>query len=55
MLWTQEDVGMAQDEATICTIWLWDKADWASLRRDFSHTKWTSLLQGGWIVSLPAS
>ncbi|MPC74173.1 hypothetical protein E2C01_068523 [Portunus trituberculatus] len=44
---TQLDVGVARDEATIRTIWLWNKADWASLRRDLTHTPWATLLQRG--------
>ena len=40
-------VDVARDEAIICTIWLWNKADWASLRRDLSHTPWVTLPQGG--------
>lgn len=44
---TQLEVGVAQDEATTRTIWLWNKADWASLRRDLTHTPWATLLQGG--------
>ena len=41
------DVDVARDEATTRTIWLWNKADWASLRRNLSHTPWVTLLQGG--------
>ncbi|KAG0711837.1 hypothetical protein GWK47_019760 [Chionoecetes opilio] len=41
------DVGVARDEATSRTVWLWDKADWASLRRDLSHTAWGTLLRDG--------
>ena len=44
---TQTDVDVARDEATTRTIWLWNKADWASLRRDLSHTPWATLLLGG--------
>ena len=44
---TQVDVGVARDEATTRTVWLWDKADWASLRRDLRHTEWVTVLQGG--------
>ena len=44
---TQLDVGVARDEATTRTVWLWDKADWTSLRRDLRHTGWVTLLQGG--------
>ena len=44
---TQVDVSVARDEATTRTIWLWNKADWASLRRDLCHTSWTTVLQGG--------
>ncbi|MPC74315.1 hypothetical protein E2C01_068672 [Portunus trituberculatus] len=43
----QLDVGVTRDEATTRTIWLWNKADWASLRRDLAHTPWATLLQGG--------
>ena len=43
---TQVDLEMARDEATSCTIWLWDKADWKFLRRDLKHTAWETLLQG---------
>lgn len=31
---TRADVGVARDEATSHTIWLWDRADWPSLKRD---------------------
>ena len=41
---TQVDVGEARDEATTCTVWLWD---WASLRRNLRHTEWVTVLQGG--------
>ncbi|KAG0725103.1 hypothetical protein GWK47_039250 [Chionoecetes opilio] len=41
------DIGVARDEATSRTVWLWDKADWASLRRDLSHTAWGTLLRDG--------
>ena len=44
---TQIDIGVARDEATSRTVWLWDKADWASLRRDLSHTAWGTLLRDG--------
>ncbi|KAG0713638.1 hypothetical protein GWK47_015765 [Chionoecetes opilio] len=44
---TQIDIGVARDEATSRTVWLWDKADWASLRRDLSHTAWGALLRDG--------
>ncbi|MPC59576.1 hypothetical protein E2C01_053600 [Portunus trituberculatus] len=43
---TQLEVGVAWDETTTCTIWLWNKADWASLRHDLIHTPWATLLQG---------
>ncbi|KAG0718991.1 hypothetical protein GWK47_007413 [Chionoecetes opilio] len=41
------DIGVARDEATSRTVWLWDKVDWASLRRDLSHTAWGTLLRDG--------
>ena len=44
---TQVDLGVARDEATSRTVWLWDKSDWESLRRDLRHTAWETLLQGG--------
>ncbi|KAK4288461.1 hypothetical protein Pmani_038511 [Petrolisthes manimaculis] len=44
---TKVNVGVARDEATTRTIWMWDKADWLSLRRDLQQTPWTTLLQGG--------
>ncbi|MPC79812.1 hypothetical protein E2C01_074357 [Portunus trituberculatus] len=44
---TQLEVGVARDEATTRTIWLWNKTDWASLRRDLHYTPWATLLQGG--------
>ncbi|MPC35274.1 hypothetical protein E2C01_028694 [Portunus trituberculatus] len=47
VLLTQLDVGVAQDEATTRTIWLWNKANWAPLHRELSHTPWATLLQGG--------
>ncbi|XP_063876819.1 uncharacterized protein LOC135109359 [Scylla paramamosain] len=44
---TQVDMGVARDEATTRTVWLWDRADWGSLRRDLRRTDWPSILQGG--------
>ncbi|KAG0729665.1 hypothetical protein GWK47_029866 [Chionoecetes opilio] len=44
---TQVDVGVARHETTSRTVWLWVKADWASLRRDLSHTAWGTLLRDG--------
>ena len=44
---TQVDLGVARGEATSHTVWLWDKADWESLRRDLRHTMRKTLLQGG--------
>ncbi|KAG0710902.1 hypothetical protein GWK47_021822 [Chionoecetes opilio] len=41
------DIGVARDEATSRTVWLWDKADWASLCRDLSHTAWGTMLRDG--------
>ena len=43
---TQVDVGVARDEAISRTVWLWDKADWKSLRHDLRHMLWETLLQG---------
>ncbi|KAK8373042.1 hypothetical protein O3P69_011770, partial [Scylla paramamosain] len=44
---TQVDMGVARDESTTRTVWLWDRADWGSLRRDLRRTDWPSILQGG--------
>ena len=44
---THVDLGVAQDEATSRTVWMWDQADWESLRRELRHTAWKTLLQGG--------
>ncbi|KAG0720249.1 hypothetical protein GWK47_048890 [Chionoecetes opilio] len=44
---THIDIGVARDEATSRTVWLWDKADWAFLRHDLSHTAWGTLLPDG--------
>ncbi|XP_063875034.1 uncharacterized protein LOC135108190 [Scylla paramamosain] len=44
---TQVDMGVARDEATTRTVWLWDRADWGSLCRDLRRTDWPSILQGG--------
>ena len=44
---TQVDMGVARDEATARTVWLWDKADWCSFRRDLTSAVWPSILQGG--------
>uniref|UniRef100_A0A0P4VTV9 Reverse transcriptase domain-containing protein n=1 Tax=Scylla olivacea TaxID=85551 RepID=A0A0P4VTV9_SCYOL len=40
-------MGVAHDDATTRTVWLWDRADWGSLRRDLRRTDWPSILQGG--------
>ena len=40
------DVGVARDETISGTIWLWDRADWASMRRDLQHTDWDVILTG---------
>lgn len=44
---TQVNVGVALDEATNCTVWLWNKANWTSLRRDLRHMESVTVLQGG--------
>ncbi|KAG0693095.1 hypothetical protein GWK47_027654 [Chionoecetes opilio] len=44
---TQIDIGVVRDEAISRTVWLWDKVDWASLRRDMSHTACGTLLRDG--------
>ncbi len=44
---TQVDMGVARDEATTRTVWLWDRVDWGSLRRDLRRSDWPSILQGG--------
>ena len=47
-------MGVARDEATSHTVWLWDKADWESLRRDLRHTAWeTTAGRGGQYVTSP--
>lgn len=43
---TQVDLGMAQDEATTCTIWLLDTANRPSLRRELQQTDWATLFNG---------
>ena len=44
---THVDVGVAREDASTRTIWLWDRADWPSLRQDLLCTDWPSLLVGG--------
>ena len=43
---TKIDVDLDHHEATTRTIWLWNKADLASVRHDLSYTQWVTLLQG---------
>lgn len=35
---TQVNMGVAEDDASSCTISLWEKADWASMCRDLNAT-----------------
>ncbi|KAK4314421.1 hypothetical protein Pmani_014308 [Petrolisthes manimaculis] len=40
------EVGVAREEAVSRTIWLWDRADWSSLRKDLQRTDWGAILTG---------
>ncbi|KAK4290453.1 hypothetical protein Pmani_036646 [Petrolisthes manimaculis] len=40
------EVGVAREEAVSRTIWLWDRADWSSLRKDLQRTDWSAILTG---------
>ena len=42
----QTEVGVARDETVSRIIWLWDRADWASLREDLQRTDWSAILSG---------
>ena len=44
LIWA--DVGVARDEAISRIIWLWNRADWTSLRRDLQRTVWDAILSG---------
>ncbi|KAK3848873.1 hypothetical protein Pcinc_044353 [Petrolisthes cinctipes] len=43
---TKTEVGVAREDAISRTIWLWDRADWSSLRRDLQRTDWGAILTG---------
>ncbi len=43
---TDINIGVAREEAVTRTIWLWDRADWPSLKSELRHTDWASLLHG---------
>ena len=44
---TQVQLSAAGDEATTRSIWLWEEADWPSLRQALRLTDWGTLLRGG--------
>ncbi|MPC68000.1 hypothetical protein E2C01_062189 [Portunus trituberculatus] len=43
---SQVELQTAREDATPRTIWLWDKADWPSMKRDIENTDWEALLVG---------
>ena len=42
----ETEVGVARDETVFRSIWLWDRANWASLREDLQRTDWSAILSG---------
>ncbi|XP_045113326.1 uncharacterized protein LOC123505739 [Portunus trituberculatus] len=43
---SQVELQTAREDATPRTIWLWDKADWPSMKQDIENTDWEALLVG---------
>ena len=43
---SQVELLAAREDAIPRTIWLWDRADWPSMKQDMKNTDWESLLVG---------